>query len=166
MNPVTRSNKNTNTSNVHPKHDLTPFGPHLRVLSHVRCLFERAARQFESVVHHLDATVPQGDVFPASPTHPPDGQAPPLGLPAPSPIRDGHMHEQTGVRHWISRYAEQRHIAIPGLKALEGHCVLADEIISDVVVIKHHEAQQGEFRHIDLEGAKAQIKQCSDPGQK
>lgn len=113
--------------------------------------------------------MPQSDVFPASPAHPPDRQTPPLGLPAPSPIGDGHMHEQTGVSQWIPRYAEQRDVAISGLKALKGHSVLADEIISDVVVVKYHKAQQGKFRHIDLAGPNKQIKRwrrCYDPKQK
>jgi len=108
---------------------------HLSLLPQVRGLLEGGASRLEGLVQHLDAGVPQRDVLPASPPPPPHRQTSPLGLPASRPVGDRHVDEQAGVGQGVSRHAQQGHVAVAGLKALEGHAVLADEVVSDVVVV-------------------------------
>lgn len=77
-------------------------GSHLSVLPQVRRLFQVDPGRFECFVHHLDASVPQRDVLPASLAHPPHRQTSPLGLPTSSPVGDGHVDKEAAVGQQVS----------------------------------------------------------------
>lgn len=134
---------------------------HLGVLPQVGGLLEGGPGRFEGLVQHLDARVPQGDVLAASPAHPANRQAAALSLPAASPVGDGHVDEEAGVGQRLARDAQEGNVPVAGLKALKGHAVLTDEIVSDVVVVQHHKAQQGQLRHVYLQTREEQRMEAS-----